>query len=226
MTLLLSPDHKFLSSDLFDLGIDPAEQEQRKDRELMATLGQGRFASIGPKDADVTIVEFSDFQCPFCNGASAVLKKFLATPEGERVRVIFRNFPLPIHPWAKPAAEAAACLTFQKDPGLFWKTHDWLFENQRGLTVENVQAKILDFVRTLPDLNAEAYQQCLSDGLSVGAVMKDVSLGAANEVRGTPTFFINGRLHVGLRSMEELRTLVNEVPRPSGPAALAERRLQ
>jgi protein-disulfide isomerase len=208
--LVLSPDHRFLSSDLFDLSVDPWEQERRKYRELTASLTSGGFASLGPKDAEITIVEFSDFQCPFCSGASAILREYLGTPEGKNIRLVYRNLPLSIHPWAKIAAEAAACLVFQKNPSLFWQTHDWLFKNQASITVDNVASKTLEFVRTLGGADVEAYEQCLTDGLSVGPVSKDIGLANANQVRGTPTFFVNGRIHSGLRTTEELRTILSE----------------
>src|SRR5260370_41814820 len=98
MTLYLSPDQTFLLPELLDVRIDPLEEERRKNGEVMASLVQGRLSSMGPADAKVTIVEFSDFQCPYCRQSAGMLKTFLATPEAKDVRFVFRHFPLTMHP--------------------------------------------------------------------------------------------------------------------------------
>src|SRR5260370_17043007 len=133
MTLYLSPDQTFLLPELLDVRIDPLEEERRKNGEVMASLVQGRLSSMGPADAKVTIVEFSDFQCPYCRQSAGMLKTFLATPEAKDVRFVFRHFPLTMHPWAKPAAEAAASATFQDQP-VFCYMHHRLFSTQPSFT--------------------------------------------------------------------------------------------
>lgn len=216
ITLYLAPDQKYLLTELLDLRVDPAEQERKKNQALLETLTQGVFASLGPAQAPVTIVEFGDFQCPYCSRASKVVKAFLATPESKNVRFIYRHFPLSFHPWAKPAAEAAACVNFQ-GAEKFWALHNWIFDNQKSFTAENAQEKLLEGVRGIQGIDLNAYQTCVDNAMSAGLVQKDLALGNASAVHGTPTFFINGRQIPGIRSADDLRTLVAQAQQESCP---------
>jgi thiol-disulfide isomerase/thioredoxin len=107
LTMYLSPDQRFLTSDLFDVEVDPLEEERRKNDVLMSDLEQNKGASIGPANAPVAIVEFSDFQCPYCRRFAQMLEQIVAEQKSE-VRVIFHHFPLASHSWARVAAEGAA----------------------------------------------------------------------------------------------------------------------
>jgi protein-disulfide isomerase len=216
VTLYLPPDQKYLVSGLFDLSIDPAEEERKKELALRDTLTRGSFPSMGPVQSKVTIVEFGDYQCPYCSRAAEVLKTFLATPEGKNVRFVYRHFPLSFHPWAKPAAEATACLNFQ-GAEKFWALHDWIFENQKLFTPENAQQKLLERVRTIQGVDLTAYQNCMDNAMSAGVVDKDFALGNASAVHGTPTFFINGRQAPGIKSADDLRILVAQAQQESCP---------
>jgi protein-disulfide isomerase len=216
VTLYSSPDKRFLLTDVFDLTVDPVEQERKRNRELMASLMQGSFPSLGPPNAPVTIIEFADFQCPFCQHAADILKSFAATENGKNVRIIFRHFPLPFHPWAKMAAEATACVNFQSSDR-FWELHDWIFEHQKLISAENVDNKLLDVVRSMQGIDVDTYQKCLG-GLQVQEFVRtDTSVGSANAVQGTPTFFINGRRIAGMRSIEDLGAIVSEAQREAEP---------
>jgi protein-disulfide isomerase len=152
-------------------------------------------------------VEFADFQCPFCQHAATILKSFLTTEDGKNVRVVFRHFPLAFHPWAQSAAEDAACVNVQNSER-FWELHDWIFEHQKLLTAGNIQAKITETVRSMSSIDMAAYQKCVDESQTAALVKQDSAAGAANEVRGTPTFFINGRIMAGMRSLEDLRAIV------------------
>lgn len=209
LTLYSSPDAKLLLPELFDVSVDPIAEELKKNREIMSSLTHGDFPSLGPLDAPVTIVEFADFQCPFCQHAADILKTFLAGPDGKNVRLVFRHFPLSFHPWAQYAAEAATCVNFQS-PERFWQLHDWIFEHQKSLTAENSQAKLAEAVNAMAGIDMNAFHKCMEESQAAGFVKKDVLAGSANEVRGTPTFFINGRRTAGLRSLEDLRAIVSE----------------
>ena len=209
LTLYSSPDAKLLLPELFDVSVDPVAEEAKRNREIMTSLTHGDFPSRGPLDAPVTIVEFADFQCPFCEHAASILKGFLASPDGKNVRFVFRHFPLAFHPWAQLAAEATTCVHFQ-NPEKFWQLHDWIFEHQKSLTVENSQAKLVEAVNAMAGINMDAFHKCMDESQAAGFVKKDALAGSANEVRGTPTFFINGRRIAGLRSVEDLRAIVSE----------------
>jgi protein-disulfide isomerase len=144
--------------------------------------------AMGPASAPVTIVEFSDFQCPFCRGVVATLKQVMARYP-DRVRVVFRDFPIPsLHPDAPLAHEAARCAGEQ---GQFWAYHDLLFERT------NMNAPALKQYAADLKLDEKKFAECLDSGRSRAAVSADVEEGSRLGVSGTPTFFINGTPLVG-----------------------------
>ncbi len=140
---------------------------------------------MGKKDAPVTMIEFSDYQCPFCR---RFFETTLSTLKAEyietgKVRYIFRDFPLDqIHPYARKAAEAAHCAG---DQGKYWEMHDLLFQNQQALQVESLKTH----ARSLR-LNGAPFDSCLDRGKYAAEVQKDFEDGVAVGVRGTPSFFI------------------------------------
>jgi predicted DsbA family dithiol-disulfide isomerase len=140
--------------------------------------------SLGKKDAKVTLVEFSDFQCPFCAEAARTIKR-VAESHGESVRVVFRQYPLPFHKHAVGAAQAALAA---HDQGKFWEFHDLLFENQEALTGE-----ALDGYAQSIGLDLKAFRTASSGEATAARVTSDMQLGDSVSVRGTPTVFVNGR---------------------------------
>jgi len=158
--------------------------------------------SKGPATALVTIVEFSDFQCPFCAEAVPILKQ-VADTYGDKVRIVYRDFPIDaIHPQARKAAEAARCA---QEQGKFWEYHDKLFANQQALGVEALN-KYTEEV----GLNGNAFAACLSSAKVREAVERDIQDGQKAGVGGTPTFFVNGRPFVGVPSFDIIRTVIDE----------------
>jgi protein-disulfide isomerase len=156
----------------------------------------------GPADAPITIVEFSDFQCPFCSRATATLKKLDAAYPG-KIRVVYRDFPLvQIHPNAARAAEAAACANEQ---GKFWPMHDAMFEHQDKLA----EADLKQSAAAL-GLDATAFNQCLESGRHTAQWKKDTAEGEAYGVSSTPAFFINGRLVVGAQPYDSFARILDE----------------
>ena len=144
--------------------------------------------ALGPREAPVTIVEFSDFQCPFCRSVVATLKQ-VAARYPDKVRLVFRDFPIPgLHPDAPLAHEAARCAGEQ---GQFWPYHDLLFERT------NVNATALKGYAADLKLDDKKFAECLDSGRSRAAVGADVAEGTRLGVSGTPTFFINGTPLVG-----------------------------
>jgi len=144
--------------------------------------------ALGSPQAPVTIVEFSDFQCPFCRGVVPTLKQMLAKYP-DRVRLVFRDFPIPsLHPDAPLAHEAARCAGEQ---GQFWAYHDLLFE-RTSLNAAALKQYAADL-----KLDEKKFAECLDSGRARGAVSADVEEGARLGVSGTPTFFINGTPLVG-----------------------------
>jgi protein-disulfide isomerase len=221
LTLYASPDGRFLSTDLFDTAIDPVIEQRAKDEALMKGLTQDARATRGPQKAAVTIVEFSDFECPFCRNFASILNEALAGGEDD-VRVVFRHMPLYMHPWARAAAEMAACAQLQSNE-TFWSLHDRIFQNQAAITAENAKEKLTGFAQSSKGADAAALQKCVDTGTSAGLVQKDLGLAEANHINATPTLFINGRRLQGVESAARLRELIAEARKEvaRAPASVA-----
>ncbi|MGC2661942.1 MAG: DsbA family protein, partial [Bryobacteraceae bacterium] len=149
--------------------------------------------SFGPKDAKVTIVVFSDFECPYCRELAKTIRDNIPQKYPKDVRVIFEDFPLPaVHPWAHEAAEASHCIASQK-PEAFWAYHDWIFENQGAIDPSNVKTKSLEFARQ-QGLDALQVSSCMDSHTMASVVDRSKALGQSLGVDRTPTLFINGRM--------------------------------
>src|SRR6185295_517597 len=143
----------------------------------VATTGPSK----GPANAPVTIVEFSDFQCPFCSRLTPTLKQ-VEQKYGDKVRLVFSQYPLPFHQNAQKAAEASLCAA---DQGKFWEMHDAMFAHQDALGVDQLKAKAAEL-----GLNAEQFNSCLDSGKTAATVQADMKEGSAAGVNGTPAMFI------------------------------------
>jgi protein-disulfide isomerase len=171
----------------------------------------------GNVKAPVTIVEFSDFQCPFCARARPTVNR-VREAYGDKVRILFRDFPLQMHPQATKASEAASCAG---DQGKFWEMHDRLFANQARLQVPELKQHATDL-----GLDAEAFGGCLDSGKYASKWQQGLADGTQYGVTGTPAFFINGRPLMGARPFEDFATVIDEelerggVP-PPAPAKAA-----
>ena len=156
----------------------------------------------GPSKAPVTLVEYGDYECPYCGEAYPIVKA-LQKRLGDQVRFVFRNFPLAeAHPHAEHAAEAAEAAGAQ---GKFWEMHDVLYENQDALEDEDLvkyaKALHLDVPRFVKEMEAHAY---------VERVRADFSSGVRSGVNGTPSFFINGARHDGPFDLRSLLAAIEE----------------
>lgn len=157
--------------------------------------------TLGNPNAPVTIVEFSDFQCPYCKSASITMKAVLDKYK-DNVRLAFRDFPLSsIHPQAMRAAEAGRCAA---DQGKFWAYHDLLFGNQGKLTNPDLS----EYARSL-GLDMKQFESCLLDGKFVGRVEEDVKAGMQAGVSGTPGFFINGVFVNGAQPLSAFENMID-----------------
>jgi len=146
-------------------------------------------SALGPEGAVLEIVEFSDFECPYCAQALPVLKALVAA-HPEDVRLVFRHYPLPIHEHAARAAQAA--LEAQRQDA-FWRYHDFLFVNQSDLA----DADLVRYAGVL-GLDAAAFERALAEGVHQQRMHEDMALGQSLAVTGTPTFFVNGFRLVGV----------------------------
>jgi protein-disulfide isomerase len=156
--------------------------------------------SRGPDNATVTIVEFSDFQCPYCGRVLPTVEKLMKDYDG-KVRLVFRHFPLSFHPNAAKAAEAGACAA---DQGKFWQMHDKMFGNQQKLAVEDLKS----FAKDL-GLDQGKFDKCLDSGEKAPLVSGDEKDGEQAGVSGTPAFFINGIFINGAVPYEQFKETVD-----------------
>ena len=169
------------------------------------TVDTGNDPSLGPADAAVTIIEFSDFQCPYCKRSVSDIKE-LRNIYGERIRHVYRDYPGPTHPHAQTAAEAARCAGEQ---GKFWEYHDLLFERQSPGTGWDLVG-LAQELRLQPD----PFVQCLQTGRYRQDVLKDLQDGMALGITSTPTFFINGRPLVGAQPRSEFQAIIDRLLAP------------
>ena len=183
-----------------------AAERQQKLVESVAGL-----PTRGNPEAPVLIVEFSDFQCPYCargaNTVEQILEKY-----GEDVRFVFKHFPLGFHPWAKPASIASHCAA-QQDHDAFWALHDGYFADQKKITPDNVIAKSREYLAD-SGIDMAAWSTCAEDKESsayqeaAAVVDADMALGQQMGVSGTPGFFVNGEFLNGAQPLAAFEPLI------------------
>ena len=185
----VSKDGKYLfHGELSDMSHDPLAEARSKIQTKDAPV-------LGPANAPITLVEFSDFECPVCRNLHDVLRALLPK-YGQQVRVIFKDFPIEqIHPWARTAALAGRC-AYQQDPQAFWKMYDFIYDHQEVISAENAYDKMLDYAG-LAGLNTDAFKGCVATPEPGAAIDASRANGLELEVNSTPTIFVNGRRFVG-----------------------------
>ena len=193
--------HYAFRGDLADLTVDPLKQ-------TMSKISLDHQPERGRKDAKVTIVEYSDFQCPFCARVYATLENDVLKDYGDKVRYVFKNFPLSsIYPWAGDAALASEC-AFQQGNVRFWAMYNGLFSKQSDITRENLKDRASEIARDA-DLDGAAIQECFDGKKAQDAVDADVHEAAALGVNSTPTFFVNGRRLSGALAPTDLKQAID-----------------
>ncbi len=160
--------------------------------------------SLGPLSAPVTIIVFSDYQCPFCARVEPTLKQVMDTYK-EEVRLVFRDFPLGFHQYAQLAAEASECADEQ---GKFWEYHDLLFAKQSEWSPVGIN-KFKEYALDL-GLDASQFNACLESGKYADEVKKDLEEGQAAGVTGTPAFFVNGVLVSGAQPFSTFQQIIEQ----------------
>lgn len=185
----VTKDGKYIfRGELADMSKDPlAEAREQIQAQDAPALGDAK--------APVTLVEYSDFECPVCRSLHDELRALL--PRYPQVRVVFKDFPLEqIHPWARTAALAGHC-AYEQDPRAFWKMYDLIYDNQEVISAENAWNKMLEFAGTA-GANADTLKSCMASPAAGAAVDASKANGQLLEVGSTPTIFINGRRVVGV----------------------------
>ena len=184
LQMYLTKDGRYLlRGELTDLTTDPLAENRAK-------MQLANAPSLGDPKAPITLVEYSDFECPVCRGLHDALRGLLAS--NPQVKVIFKDFPLDtIHPWARTAALAGRC-AYQQDPKAFWKVYDLIYDNQDLISASNAWDKMLDFAAR-SGLNADTFKSCMAGPQAASEVDASLANGTLLEVHSTPTVFVNGR---------------------------------
>lgn len=181
----------------------PVEVYIPKPRRPTFPIEVGNAPFFGNKDAKVTIVEFSDFQCPFCAKGADILKE-IKKKYGNKVKIAFKNFPLPFHNHAEAASVASLCAN-EQGVDYFWKMHDEMFMAQDSLDAEGLKKTAKKI-----GLKADSFEKCLAENKYLAQVKADMEDGRKIKVKSTPTFFINGQLINGAQPMEVFAELIDE----------------
>lgn len=187
--------------ELEDLTVDPFAAVMKK-------ISLKDVATKGPADAKVTIVEYSDFQCPFCSRGYQTLESQVLKEYGDKVRFAYKNFPLPMHPWAEPAAVASLCARQQKTDA-FWKLYNYYFQNQRDLTAQNLKDKSVEALKD-DGIDLAKFGDCLDNKKTLDLVKAEQAEGSSVGVNGTPAFIINGRLISGAQPFENFKAIIDD----------------
>jgi protein-disulfide isomerase len=181
----------------------PVEVYMQKPRRPTFPVEVGSAPFAGGKDAKVTIVEFSDFQCPFCAKGAEILKE-IKNKYGNKVKVVFKNFPLPFHNQAEQAAVAGLC-AYEQGQDKFWSMHDEMFAHQDSLDAEGLKKTAKKI-----GLKMDGFEKCLAENKYLTQVKADMEDGKKVKVKSTPTFFINGQLINGAQPMDVFKEIIEE----------------
>lgn len=182
---------QIIRGSIYDLAANPFQP-------ILSRMSLHDAPRYGSPGAPVTIVVYSDFQCPFCSGLAKSLKTNLATAYPNTVQVYFKDSPAPfMHGWSMMAAIGGRCV-YQQDPSSFWRYHDWVFDHQSQINAANLRAKILEAVDPAK-VDAERLTSCLDAKATEAEVTASMEEARALGVQGTPTAFVNGRILGGAR---------------------------
>ncbi len=183
-----------------------AENPFKADLDKLKTDGA---PSMGKQGAPVVLVEFSDFECPYCQREAGVLRENLLKEYPTQVHFYFKQFPLTtLHPWAKAAAIASRCV-YKQNADEFWKYHDWIFQHQNDIKPENLKDKVLEFAKGEKDLDTLQLTSCIDNKATEAEVDKDIADGHAVKVDSTPTLFINGRRIASAAEWPTLKAIID-----------------
>jgi protein-disulfide isomerase len=201
-TFYVSKDgQKIIRGNVFDLGQNPFKPELEK----LKTEFQPSFGTPG---APVVLLEFSDFECPFCREEAKMLRENLLKAYPKEVRLYYLDYPLEsLHPWAKAGAMMGRCI-FHQNATAFWDYHDWIFQHQEEITPENLKEKVLEFA-TGKGIDATQLSKCIDTRATEEEVEKTKAEGKALDVSSTPTMFVNGRRMVGTVQWPDLKRVID-----------------
>jgi protein-disulfide isomerase len=203
--VLLARDGKHLIvSEIYNLAVDPRQQALR-------TISVRDEPSQGPSTAPVTIVEYADLECPTCARVHDFLENQLVPRYGNKVRVVFKEFPLPMHDWSKTAAIACQC-AYEINPPSYVPLRSLIFRNQQLINITNLRETLLAYGEQA-GVDRVKLAGCIDAQASLGRVQRDLEEGKRLNVDRTPTLFINGKMMIGLPSEDAYYQTVDEILR-------------
>ncbi len=185
------------------IGKDGVQVFFQKPRRPTYDVKIGDAPSFGDKTAKVTILEYSDFQCPFCAKGAEIVTQ-LKKKYGNKIQIGFKNFPLPFHNQAKDAALAGLCAN-EQGMDKFWKFHDHMFANQDKLDVASLKATAKSM-----GLDSSKFDKCMDEKKYMAKVDQDYQEGQTVGVKSTPTFFVNGQIVMGAQPIEVFSEIIDE----------------
>jgi protein-disulfide isomerase len=202
VTFIASPDLRYVVfGEIDDVTVDPSKAVMEK-----ISLKGEPFK--GGKDAKVTIIEYSDFQCPFCTKGYNTIEKEVLPQYGDKVRFYYKHLPLNFHPWAEPAAIAYECLK-QQDPSAAWAVYQGFFENQKDVNPTNVKEKAIAFIAD-KKIDKAKFDDCYDNKKTLAKVNADKAEAAALGITGTPSFVINGRQVKGAQPADRFKAVIDD----------------
>lgn len=197
-----SPDLRYVVfGELDDVTIDPSKA-------VMDKISLAGEPFKGGKDAKVTIVEYSDFQCPFCTKGYNTIENEVLKSYGDKVKFYYKHYPLPFHPWAEPAAIAYECLK-EQNPEAAWAAYKGYFENQKDVTPENVKDKGIEYAGD-KKFDKAKYEDCVTNKKTKAKIDKNKAEAASLGISGTPSFVINGRQLKGAQPPDRFKAVIDD----------------
>ena len=185
------------------------------DQERLKKMEQNPSPVRGNPKAAVTVVEYTDFQCPYCQVGFQVMRDRVMKEYPNQVKWIYKSLPLKqIHPWADPAAVAAAC-AFKQSSEKFWSMHDNFFEKQRDISFRNIDDKVAEFAKAA-GVDQNAFNACYKGRETEGMIERDMAEAEGFGVNGTPAFFVNGHQAGGGADYDGIKNLIERALKKRG----------
>jgi protein-disulfide isomerase len=201
--VLVSEDNKFaiLQPMMVDLAVDPFALNMKK-------INTTNSPVMGNRNAKVTIVEYSDFECPKCAEAYQTMEKDIMKKYGDRVKLVYKSIPLPNHSWAEPAAIAGLCAYQQKNDA-FWALYRAFFDKQATITPEKVKLEAMAAV-SRAGIDMKKFEDCYDKKLTAPQIQADIAEAGSLNLSGTPLFMVNGRPIAGAATSEIFQKVIEE----------------
>jgi len=192
---------KIVQANIYEIGKSPFQEDAAK-------LKIDGAPSQGKPNSSLTVVVFSDFQCTYCQALAKTLRENLLKTYPGKVQLVFKDMPLDsLHPWARKASAAGRCV-YQANAEKFWEYHDWIFEKQGEVTVENLKLKVVEWAGA-NGIDGLRLGACMESPETLALVEKSAAEGRALRVGSTPTMFINGRRVPGSVPWPDLKNLLD-----------------